>query len=494
MNPQIACPHCGALYKIPLGLGGKKAKCGACRKFFKFPSVDKLTSSVTAEPIYEMGPFFETVFLEPPPIPIKPKKSWFPSFGSSRFGTKPMKPLFRPKIMYYNVRDWAEYAGGYLPRITLLVLVFLGIFYLLSLPSNPRSPYFFTSGAMVGLVILCLGFQDDDSILSNIMSIFGTIFSWATTMAIGVIPALLLLLMFLVNRSNSVELSPQECGTSFVIIVGLFFLAIAITGAFMQYGFFRPAAVFFVGFCLAATTVQDFYHNPFNLYAKLYANDLKEQEKLGGLASDNSIEDDLDWDANHSVVSTPEPIEQILLQLASVELAIQQKALAQLTQLKPVEEERELVCSSIVFLLKKRPELKLWKKETIEVLAVWMTPVVSEELVQLIEDSVAQKKYERVILLARIPDDQIAATIVRHWQTHSVPLTKAIHVLGSRAEEPLWEYLSSKDRDILVKTCALLVQVGTEKSIPKLLELFENSDLLIVNVAKSSIKNIKKNK
>lgn len=482
-------------------MGGKKAKCGACRNYFMFPSADKLESSsvplLTPEPINELGPFLDEVLLDPPPIPrrsrfpqLKLPRFGFPRFPRNRWRHKSTrsKPLFQPAVLYENAVEWSRYLGGYLPRFLLLIFITLGIFYLLSLPTDSRSPNFFTCGAILGSVIACFGFLDDYEGFTYILSVIATILVWAMAMAIAIIPCLMLFLMFIVSQNHGMRLAPYECGMSFIIVTTLFFLAIAFTGAFMQYGFFRPAAVFFVGFCLLAPQAQNFYHSPFEIYTSLYSKNpeevCQETQKVY-----RKSESDLFGSHGKSDLDT---VDRAVEQLNSESLGAQQQALIELSQIKPIDEKRELVCLAIISNLNYEPESEFWEDKTIKVLNDWMSPTIAGELVQMVNESIEEEEYWRVKLLAKVPNAPLAAIIVNHWQNCSLPLTEAIYSLGPRAEEPLWQYLSSEDRNVLAKTCVVLVQVGTQKSVPKLLALINNPDQFVARIARSSINDIEK--
>ena len=484
-------------------MGGKKAKCGACRNYFMFPSAEKLESSsaplLTPEPIAELGPFLDEVLLDPPPVPRKAKFPKFkipslklPSFNKPRWqqqSTGSTKPLFRPMALHENAVGYYRYLGGYLPRFVLLFLIALGVFYLLSLPSDPRSPHFFFSAAILGGVIAIFGFLDDFEGFANVLSVGATILSWAIAMSIAVIPCMMLFFMFIASQSSGMRLSPYECGMSFIIITVLFFLAIAFTGAFMQYGFFRPAAVFFIGFCLIATQAQKFYQEPFGIYTKLYSKNPEEvcEENPQAIAAGNSK-----IFAEIKKESDPEIVDRAVDDLFSANLSAQQQALIELSKIEPIFEKRELVCRAIISTMYHKPENEFWHKKIVDVLNAWMTPKVSDKLTELVNESVAQKEYWRVNLLAQVPNAPLASIIVNHWQSDPIPLTDAVYSLGERAEEPLWKYLDSDDRNVLAKTCVVLVQVGTKRSVPKLVALIDNPDKFVARIAKSSIEDIER--
>lgn len=480
-------------------MGGKKAKCGSCHDFFMFPSSEKLIKAATEpEPVAAFEEFdilLHNALSEPPEIPSRSRFSGFsfklPRFTARQTGRKTdlLNFLPRPKALRYQAQEWVRYMGGYLPRILLLILAVLGVIYLLFLPADPQCPTFFTWAAAGGVAIICFGFQEDGSTFSNIMSVLVTIFTWATAMTIAVIPSVMLFLMFFVSYTSDVKLSPYECGISLGIITGLFFIAIMLTGAFMKYGFFRPAAIFFLAFCWIAPEVQSFCYNPFRFYATIYSMD--EDGFCRRTAESHGDKDPLvKWVVQGILNARVDSVEQVVTQLISEEASVQQQVFAKLARLQPVTEKQEMVCHTIISILKKRPEPTVWRGGAIEALVNWMTPEVSEELVRMIETAIKEEQYWQVNQLARVPDPRIAAAVVWFWQGHSTALQEGMDSLGPRAEKPLLRYLTAEDQAVLVRTSLRLGEIGTKQSIPDLTKLLKNKDPLVVCVAESSIKHI----
>lgn len=179
------------------------------------------------------------------------------------------------------------------------------------------------------------------------------------------------------------------------------------------------------------------------------------------------------------------PLDEILKQLNNAPTNSVKRLLKAISRHEPIDAKREAVCRAMVTLLQ-NDRLTFVTSDIVDILVAWQTPSVSDDLVQIINNSTDFSKFDTVKQLARVPDDKVAVAVVELWTKKPLFLKEAIPPLDARAEEPLWKVLDSSDAQLQIDACNFLANQGTARSIRKLATLSENPNRSVADAAQKA--------